>query len=123
MVIITLENSVDGALIVDYKAFDERVTITSLVIVARQSNITKHSAVYNFKAGLNSSLGFILPNEREPFFLRDVVDSDLFKVHVLDAFARLEEVYLEADFDLLGEGSLREHRLHLGDHGAGDHAT
>jgi hypothetical protein len=56
----------------------------------------------------------LLPNEAEPFLLGHMVDGDLFKEAAGDGgLARAEHVYLEANFDLLGERPLREHRLHL----------
>lgn len=79
--------------------------------------------VYNIKANFELDSELVLPDKGETFFLGYVIDGDLFKVFVLDALARLEEVYLEADFDLLGEGSLREHRLYLRDDRAGHHST
>ena len=55
-----------------------------------------------------------LPNETESFLLGDMVDGDLFKeAGGCGWLARPEHVYLEANLDLLGEGALGEHRLHL----------
>ena len=50
-----------------------------------------------------------------------MIDSDLFEQVTGDSLARSEHVYLETNFDLLGESSLREDRLDLGDHGGVDH--
>ena len=69
------------------------------------------------------------PNEREPLFLGQVIDSDLFEEHcpaagaVADVLPRPEHIYLEADFDLLGERALREDGLHLRHHSAVHHAA
>lgn len=62
------------------------------------------------------------PNQTESFLLGDVIDANLFHGSRV-VFARLEEVYLEAHFDLLGEGTLREDSLHLRHHSRRHHPT
>lgn len=52
-----------------------------------------------------------------------MIDADLFQLIRCNALAWLEQIYLKADFDLLGQRSLREDSLDLGHHGAGHHAT
>ena len=64
-----------------------------------------------------------LPNEREPLFLGQVIDRDLFQHSGRNALPRPEHIYLESDLDLLGEGALREHGLNLGHDGAVDDAA
>ena len=64
-----------------------------------------------------------LPNETESLFLWNMIDSNLFKIIFGLSLSRPEHVYLEPDFDLLGEGALREYGLDLRHHGAVDHAA
>ena len=52
-----------------------------------------------------------------------MIDSNLFKIIFGLSLSRPEHVYLEPDFDLLGEGALGEHGLDLRHHGAVDHAA
>lgn len=52
-----------------------------------------------------------------------MVDTDLAQLFRRNTLAGFEQIYLQTDFDLLGEGTLREDCLHLGNHGAGDHAA
>lgn len=52
-----------------------------------------------------------------------MIDSNLFEIIFGLSLPRPEHVYLEPDFDLLGEGALGEHGLDLGHHGAVDHAA
>ena len=53
-----------------------------------------------------------------------MIDCDLFKEPVgKGGFPRSEHVYLEANFDLLGESSLREDRLHLRNNRRVDNAS
>ena len=53
-----------------------------------------------------------------------MIDCDLFKEPVgKGGFPRSEHVYLETDFDLLGEGALGEHGLDLRHYGAVDHTA
>ena len=53
-----------------------------------------------------------------------MIDCDLFKEPVgKGGFPRSEHVYLEANFDLLGEGALREDGLHLRHHRGVDDAA
>lgn len=65
----------------------------------------------------------VLPDETESLFLRNMIDSNLFEIIFGLSLPRPEHVYLEPDFDLLGEGALGEHGLDLGHHGAVDHAA
>ena len=64
-----------------------------------------------------------LPNETESLFLWDMIDSNLFEIIFGLSLPRPEHVYLEPNFDLLGEGALGEHGLDLRHHGAVDHAA
>ena len=66
---------------------------------------------------VNSSGSRKLPNKTESFLLRDMVDSNLLEPITSDPLARPEHVYLEPDFDLLGERALGEDCLHLQQHG------
>ena len=53
-----------------------------------------------------------------------MIDGDLFKETVgQGSLPGSEHVYLEANFDLLGEGALREDSLDLGHHGRVDHTS
>lgn len=52
-----------------------------------------------------------------------MVDADLAQLFRRDPLAWFEQIYLQTDFDLLGEGTLREDSLHLGHHGTGYHAA
>lgn len=52
-----------------------------------------------------------------------MVDADLAQLLRGHALARFEQIYLQPDFDLLGEGALREDGLHLRHHRARYHAT
>ena len=64
-----------------------------------------------------------LPNETESLFLWNMIDSNLFKIIFGLSLSRPEHVYLEPDFDLLGEGALGEHGLDLRHYGAVDHTA
>ena len=65
----------------------------------------------------------LLPNETESLFLRDMIDSNLFQIIFGLSFPRPEHVYLEPDFDFLGESALGEHGLDLRHHRAVDHTA
>ena len=52
-----------------------------------------------------------------------MIDSNLFKIIFGLSLPRPEHVYLEPDFDFLGEGALGEHGLHLRHHSAVDHSA
>ena len=53
-----------------------------------------------------------------------MIDCDLFKEPVGESsFPRSEHVYLQPNFDLLGEGALREDGLHLWHHCRVDHPS
>ena len=53
-----------------------------------------------------------------------MIDCDLFKEPVGEgSFPGSEHVYLQPNFDLLGEGALREDSLDLGHHGRVDHTS
>ena len=52
-----------------------------------------------------------------------MIDSNLFQQIVSDTLPGPEHVYLETNFDLLGESSLGEHRLDLGHNCGVDHPT
>ena len=65
----------------------------------------------------------VLPDETETLFLRYVIDSDLFQQVGVNSLPWSEHVYLEANFDLLGERPLGEDGLDLGHHGGVDDAT
>ena len=52
-----------------------------------------------------------------------MIDSNLFQIIFGLSFPRPEHVYLEPDFDFLGESALGEHGLDLGHHRAVDHAA
>lgn len=52
-----------------------------------------------------------------------MVHTDLSQLLGSDPLAWLKEIYLKSNFDLLGEGALREHRLHLWHHRTGHHST
>ena len=64
-----------------------------------------------------------LPDKTESFFLRYVIDSDLFQQVRADSLPRAEHVYLKSHFDLLGERPLGEDSLDLGHHRGVDHAS
>lgn len=64
-----------------------------------------------------------LPNQREALLLRYMIDTDLAQLFRRNTLAWFEQIYLQTDFDLLGEGTLRENCLHLRHHGAGHHAA
>ena len=66
---------------------------------------------------------FTLPDETETLFLRYVIDSDLFQQVGVNSLPWSEHVYLQANFDLLGERPLGEDGLDLGHHGGVDDAT
>ena len=51
-----------------------------------------------------------------------MIDGDLFEQITGDTLPGSEHVYLEPNFDLLGERALGEHCLHLGHHRGVDHA-
>lgn len=75
-----------------------------------------------YHAGSRVLFFVCLPNEREAFLFGDVIDGDLFEGAGV-ALPRFEQIYLQADFDLLGEGALREDGLHLRHHARRHHAT
>ena len=52
-----------------------------------------------------------------------MIDSDLFQEVGVNSLPWSEHVYLEANFDLLGEGALREDGLHLRHHRGVDDAA
>lgn len=62
-----------------------------------------------------------LPDQTETLFLGHVIDSDLFQQIGADSLPRSEHVYLQSNFDLLGERPLGEHGLDLGHHGGVHH--
>ena len=64
-----------------------------------------------------------LPDETESLFLRNMIDSNLFKIILGLSLPRPEHVYLESHFDLLGECALGEDSLHLRHHAGVDHAA
>lgn len=64
-----------------------------------------------------------LPNQRPSFLLRYMIDADFAQFFRRNPFARLKQIYLQAHFDLLGQGAFGEDGLDLGHHRAGHHAT
>lgn len=65
----------------------------------------------------------VLPDEGEPLLFGQVVDSDLFQQSILYASTRSKHVYLKSNFDLLGQGTLREDGLNLWHNSAVDHTA
>lgn len=70
-----------------------------------------------------SSLSLSLPDQREALLLRHMIHTDLSQLIGSDSLAWLKEIYLKSNFDLFGEGTLREYGLHLWHNSAGHHAT
>lgn len=52
-----------------------------------------------------------------------MIDADLAQFFHRHPFARFKQIYLQAHFDLLGQGAFGEDGLDLGHHRAGHHAT
>lgn len=52
-----------------------------------------------------------------------MIDTDLSQFLGCNTLAWLKEIYLKSDFDLLGEGALGEHGLHLRHHRARHHSS
>ena len=71
----------------------------------------------------SKSFAPVLPDETETLFLRYVIDSDLFQEVGVNSLPWSEHVYLQANFDLLGQRPLGEHGLDLGYHTGVDDAA